>query len=216
MAVWAGVTKQIFSRTLISKVLPLMPDVLAALGTGIDVLEIGCGEGHSTNLMANAYPNSRFTGYDFREEVMEVARAKAATQASPNVNFVRMDLREMSESGEYDLVTAFDVIHDQAEPKVVLKNIMTALRPGGTFLMVDVRASSDVHQNMDHPLGPFMYTTSTMHCMTVSLALGGEGLGAMWGEQKALEYLAEAGFADVVVEQVEGDFINNFYIARKP
>ena len=64
-------------------------------------------------------------------------------------------------------------------------------------------------------MGPFLYTISTMHCMTVSLARDGEGLGTMWGEQKALELLAEAGFTDVAVQQVEGDFLNNFYIARK-
>ena len=92
---------------------------------------------------------------------------------------------------------------------------MTALKPGGTFLMVDVKASRHVHENVTHPMGPFLYTVSTMHCMTVSLALDGEGLGAMWGEQKALEFLAEAGFTDIVVQQVEGDPINNFYIAKK-
>lgn len=215
MAVWAGVNEQIFARTLVSNVMPLMPDVVEELEAGIDVLEIGCGEGHSANLLAQAYPNSRFTGYDIREGALDEARVKAASLGSRNVRFVRKDLREMAESGAYDLVAAFDVIHDQAQPKVVLKNVMTALKPGGTFLMVDIKASSHVHENIDHPLGPFLYTILTMHCMTVSLALDGEGLGTMWGEQKALEYLAEAGFADVVVKQVEGDPINNFYIARK-
>ena len=153
--------------------------------------------------------------YDIREGALDEGRAKAASLGLPNVRFVRKDLREMEESGAYDLVTAFDVIHDQAQPKVVLKNVMTALKPGGTFLMVDIKASSHVHENVDHPMGPFLYTVSTMHCMTVSLALDGEGLGTMWGEQKALEYLAEAGFTDVLVKQVEGDPINSFYIARK-
>ena len=215
MEVWAGVNVQTFERTLVSKVMPLMPDVVQGLEAGIDVLEIGCGEGHSANLMAQAYPDSRFTGYDIREGALDEGRAKAASLGLPNVRFVRKDLREMEESGAYDLVTAFDVIHDQAQPKVVLKNVMTALKPGGTFLMVDIKASSHVHENVDHPMGPFLYTVSTMHCMTVSLALDGEGLGTMWGEQKALEYLAEADFTDVLVKQVEGDPINSFYIARK-
>lgn len=214
-ALWASVNEQTFERTLISKVMPLMPDVMVALEAGIDVLEIGCGEGHSANLMAKTYPNSRFTGYDFRERALDEARTKAVSLGSRNVRFVRKDLREMEESGAYDLVAAFDVIHDQAQPKVVLQNVITALKPGGTFLMVDIKASSHVHENVDHPMGPFLYTISTMHCMTVSLALDGEGLGAMWGEQKALEFLAEAGFTDIVVKQVEGDPINNFYIARK-
>ena len=80
--------------------------------------------------------------------------------------------------------------------------------------LVAPRATKIV-ENLDHPLAPFLYTTSTMHCMTVSLALDGEGLGTMWGEQKALELLTEAGFGDVEVEQVEGDLFNNYYIARK-
>jgi len=98
---------------------------------------------------------------------------------------------------------------------MVLKNVATALKPAGTFLMVDIKASSHVHENLDHPMGPFLYTTSTMHCMTVSLALGGEGLGTMWGEQKALELLAEAGFTGVAVKQIEGDPFNNYYVARE-
>ena len=215
MALWAGVNEQTFARTLVSKVIPLMPEVMAALHVGLDVLDIGCGEGHSTNLLAQAYPPSRFTGYDLREGALEEARTKAASLGLRNVRFVRQDLSAMAERDAYDLVTAFDVIHDQAHPRTVLKNVVAVLKPGGTFLMVDIKASSAVHENLDHPLGPFLYTISTMHCMTVSLARDGEGLGTMWGEQKALELLAEAGLTDVAVKQVEGDFLNNFYIARK-
>jgi 2-polyprenyl-3-methyl-5-hydroxy-6-metoxy-1,4-benzoquinol methylase len=215
MALWAGVNEQTFARTLVPTVIPLMPEVLAALNAGIDVLDIGCGEGHSTNLLAQAYPHSRFTGYDLREGALEEARTKAASLGLRNVRFVRQDLSAMEEPGAYDFVTAFDVIHDQAQPRTVLKNVATILKLGGTFLMVDIKASSEVHENLDHPMGPFLYTISTMHCMTVSLARDGEGLGTMWGEQKALELLAESGFTDVAVKQVAGDFLNNFYIARK-
>jgi 2-polyprenyl-3-methyl-5-hydroxy-6-metoxy-1,4-benzoquinol methylase len=215
MALWAGVNEQTFERTLVPKVIPLMPAVMAALNAGIDVLDIGCGEGHSTNLLAQAYPRSRFTGYDLREGALEEGRAKAVSLGLRNVRFVSQDLSTMKEPGAYDFVTAFDVIHDQAQPRTVLKNVAALLKPGGTFLMVDIKASSEVHENLDHPMGPFLYTISTMHCMTVSLARDGEGLGTMWGEQKALELLAEAGFTDVAVKQVEGDFLNNFYIARK-
>jgi 2-polyprenyl-3-methyl-5-hydroxy-6-metoxy-1,4-benzoquinol methylase len=215
MALWAGVNEQTFERTLVPKVIPLMPAVMTALNAGIDVLDIGCGEGHSTNLLAQAYPRSRFTGYDLREGALEEGRAKAASLGLRNVRFVSQDLSTMEEPGAYDFVTAFDVIHDQAQPRTVLKNVAALLKPGGTFLMVDIKASSEVHENLDHPMGPFLYTISTMHCMTVSLARDGEGLGTMWGEQKALELLAEAGFTDVAVKQVEGDFLNNFYIARK-
>ena len=125
------------------------------------------------------------------------------------------DAATLDASAKYDLITAFDAIHDQAHPARVLAGIATALRPEGTFLMVDVAASSDVSENIEHPLGPFLYTVSCMHCMTVSLALDGEGLGAVWGEQKAREMLAAAGFTNVDVEQVEGDILNSYYIARR-
>jgi hypothetical protein len=81
--------------------------------------------------------------------------------------------------------------------------------------MVDIGASGDVGENLDHPLGPFMYTVSCMHCMTVSLALGGAGLGAMWGEQTARRMLAEAGFASIEVKRIDGDFFNYYYVATK-
>lgn len=87
--------------------------------------------------------------------------------------------------------------------------------PGGVYLMQDIAGSSHVHNNLDHLLGPLMYTISTMHCMTVSLAQGGAGLGAMWGKEKAEEMLREAGFANVRVEQLPHDFINNYYISRR-
>ena len=75
-------------------------------------------------------------------------------------------------------------------------------------------ASSDLAQNVSHPLGPMLYTISALHCMTVSLALGGMGLGAVWGEQLARSMLADAGFGRVELRQVDGDIFNNYYIAR--
>jgi 2-polyprenyl-3-methyl-5-hydroxy-6-metoxy-1,4-benzoquinol methylase len=157
MALWAGVNEQTFERTLVSTVIPLMPEIMKALEAGIDVLDIGCGEGHSTNLLAHAYPQSRFTGYDLREGALEEARRKAASLGLGNVRFVRQDLSSIEERDAYDLVTAFDVIHDQAHPRIVLKNVAAALKPDGTFLMVDIKASSEVHENLEHPLGPFLY-----------------------------------------------------------
>lgn len=91
----------------------------------------------------------------------------------------------------------------------------TALRPSGVFLMVDLAASSHFHENIEHPLAPVLYSVSLMHCMTVSLAQNGAGLGAMWGEQKAVEMLTDAGFTDIKVERISEDMFNNYYIASK-
>jgi hypothetical protein len=84
-----------------------------------------------------------------------------------------------------------------------------------SYLCVDIAASSTLAENLDHPLGPFLYTVSCMHCMSVSLASGGMGLGAMWGEQKAREMLGQAGFTSVQTARVEGDVANICYIATK-
>ena len=215
MALWAGLNEKTYERTLIQTVIPLIPNFQERLEAGVDVLEIGCGEGHALNLLAKEFPASRFRGYEFRLDAVEEAATKAKALSSENIRFESKDISKLGESDEYDLIMAFDVIHDQAHPRVVLKNVAEALRPDGVFLMVDIRASSDVHENLDHPMGPYLYATSTMHCMTVSLALDGEGLGTMWGERKARELLAEAGFHDVDVKNVDGDNFNNFYIARK-
>ena len=212
MQTWSA---QILDETLIEKTLPLVPGLIERLQRGIDVLDVGCGSGHAINLMGRAFPRSRFSGYDFSEEGIAAARAEASAWGVTNANFVAQDVATIAERERFDFITAFDAIHDQAQPRRVLAAIAAALRSTGTFLMVDDRASSYLHENLDHPLGPFLYAVSTMHCMTVSLADGGEGLGTVWGEQKARELLAEAGFTEVAVHTQPGDIANNYYVAQK-
>ena len=113
------------------------------------------------------------------------------------------------------MVTTFDAVHDQAKPLNVLKGICRTLKAAGIYLMQDIKGSSHIHENVTHPLGPFLYTVSCMHCMTVSLAQDGEGLGAMWGEQKTREYLERAGFRSIKTHQLEHDIQNNWYIVGK-
>lgn len=202
-------------KSLIGTTLPLIPGAIERLESGIDVLDVGCGCGYAINLMAETFPRSRFTGYDFSETGIGNARAEAGRLGLTNARFEVKDVAKVDVHAEYDLITAFDAIHDQAQPTKVLKCIAEALRPDGTFLMQDIRGSSFVERNIGHPLAPMLYTASCMHCMTVSLALDGEGLGAMWGEEKALQMLAEAGFVRVEVKQVPADIQNNYYLARK-
>ena len=206
---------EVFDATLIGTTLPLVSGLVDRLKAGTDVADVGCGSGHAINLMAKEFPNSRFTGLDFSEEGIAAGRAEADKMGNSNVSFEVEDAALMDRTGSFDFITTFDSIHDQAQPRKVLKNIANAIRPDGTYLMVDIRADSEVQNNMDHPLAPFLYAISTLHCMTVSLALDGEGLGTMWGEQKARELLAEAGFKEIEVESVEGDIFNSFYICRK-
>jgi 2-polyprenyl-3-methyl-5-hydroxy-6-metoxy-1,4-benzoquinol methylase len=204
-----------FDHLLLQRVVPLT-GMIDALRHGIDVLDIGCGQGHAVNLLARAFPRSRFTGYDFSEAGIAAARREAEALGNANAGFAVRDVAALGEMGGYDLITAFDVIHDQAKPDDVLREVSRAIRGEGTFLMVDVRASSDLQDNVAHPLGPFLYGMSTMHCMTVSLALNGAGLGTVWGEQKALAMLEEAGFASVDIHRLgPDDPLNNYYLARK-
>lgn len=207
---------QVFDATLTDVTLELVPGLKQKLETGIDVADVGCGAGHAINLMARAFPNSRFVGFDFSEEAIEFGRREAAEWGLKNAAFEEKDAAALGISAKFDLITTFDSVHDQARPVEMLNSIYAALKPGGTYLCVDIAASSKLEENMEHPMAPFMYAISTMHCMTVSLAYGGVGLGTVWGEQKALEMLADAGFVDVNVKQVEGDIMNNYYIARKP
>lgn len=197
-------------------ILPLIPGLTDRLADGIDVLDVGCGSGRAMLHLAGLYPRSRFVGYDLSEEGVGAARAEASRRGLANVRFEVRDLAALNERGAHDLITAFDAIHDQARPAEVLSKIAMALRPTGVFLMQDIAGTSDLERDRAHPLAPFLYTVSCMHCMSVSLALGGPGLGAMWGKETALRMLREAGFGPVRVESLPHDLMNFYYIVAAP
>jgi SAM-dependent methyltransferase len=200
---------------LLDHILPLVPGLTLALQNGISVLDIGC---RALHLLAEEFPVSRFTGCDLSEEAIAYARDHANRSGLRNLRFEVRDLTAFhckATEAAYDLVTAFDAIHDQARPDNVLAGIRRSLKPGGVFLMQDIRAASTIAENRDHPIGTLLYTISCMRCMTTSLAQGGMGLGAMWGEQKALEFLKSAGFANVEVRTLEHDIQNDYYVARQ-
>ena len=199
----------------LDNILALVPGLTEALQRGIDVLDVGCGSGRALNKLAQMFPASRFCGYDISAEAITRARSEAQSLNLGNIHFRVKDAATFNESSQYDLICTFDAIHDQAKPDVVLKGIFQALRPDGVYLMQDIRASSDVAGNLEHPIAPLLYTISCMHCMTVSLAMNGMGLGAMWGEEKALEMLQDAGFTIVEVKQLEHDLQNSYYIVKK-
>lgn len=203
------------AASLVERVVPLATGVQDALTHGVEVLDVGCGSGNAVLQLAEAFPKSRFTGYDFSPEAIATAKASAERRRVANVCFEVKDVALLSQVEQFALITAFDAIHDQAKPAIVLSAIARALLPGGTFLMQDVRASSHLHKNMDHPIAPFLYTISTMHCMPVSLALGGDGLGTMWGRELAEKMLLEAGFKSIDVHTLDHDTQNFYYIARK-
>jgi 2-polyprenyl-3-methyl-5-hydroxy-6-metoxy-1,4-benzoquinol methylase len=215
MAEQSGV---VYDTALVDVVLPLVDGLVPRLRAGADVADFGCGSGHAINVMAQAFPASRFTGIDFSEEAIATGIREAAERGLANAAFESHNLADAdmaSKKHAYDVITVFDAIHDQAQPARVLENIYRALRPGGVLLMADIKASSRLEENVGVPMSTYLYTTSLMHCMTVSLALDGAGLGTAWGTQLAVSMLRDAGFDDVRVAEVESDPINNYYIARK-
>ena len=204
--------------SLESHIVPLVPGWAERLEAGAQMLDVGCGRGRIINRLAELYPKSRFTGIDLSSEAILFAWEEAAGKKLRNVEFIVADLSRFDETAEveaFDFVTTFDAIHDQAKPLNVLRGIRRTLRPGGIYLMQDIKGSSKIYNNLDHPLGPLLYTVSCMHCMTVSLAQNGEGLGAMWGEEKTREYLEKAGFASVEKHELAHDIQNNWYVIRK-
>ncbi len=210
----SGETGPFFETALVDPVLRFVPGLTERLEGGIDVLDVGAGAGRAVIVMASAFPESRFEGIDVSQDAVDTARKKAAELGLTNTAFEVRDGRDI-ESGAWDLITAFDVIHDLAHPRGVLAAIVGGLRRGGTFLMGDIAASSRLEENLEHPLGSTLHFFSTFYCMTTSLAQGGEGLGTVWGEQKARELLAEAGFGSVELKQIEGDPIHAFYVATR-
>lgn len=204
--------------SLESHIVPLVPHLAQRLSDGIQMLDVGCGRGRIINRLAELYPQSRFTGMDLSGEAVLSAWEEAAEKKLRNVEFIVSDLSRFDETAEieaFDFVTTFDAVHDQAKPLNVLRGIHCTLRASGVYLMQDIKGSSEIHKNLNHPLGPFLYTVSCMHCMTVSLAQNGEGLGAMWGEEKTREYLEKAGFRSVEKHELAHDIQNNWYVVRK-
>jgi 2-polyprenyl-3-methyl-5-hydroxy-6-metoxy-1,4-benzoquinol methylase len=204
--------------SLESHILPLVPRLTDRLAKGIRALDAGCGRGRILNRLAALYPRSQFLGLDLSADAIAYAREEASRAGLDNVEFLVADLTDFDRTAEheaFDFITTFDAVHDQATPLNLLKGIHRSLKPDGVYLMQDISGTSHVDKDIDHPIGTFLYAISCMHCMTVSLAQGGEGLGAMWGEEKTREYLVRAGFQSITTHRLAHDIQNNWYVVTK-
>jgi SAM-dependent methyltransferase len=204
----------LYDGLLIKGFLPAAKGLPERLAAGIRVADLGCGTGHAINLMAKEYPRSDFVGYDIATDAIERAREEARAMALPNARFEVRDVTRLPAELTFDLVTSFDAIHDQRDPAAVLRSAAGALAPDGIYLVVEPRASSHLEENISNPFGPWMYGVSVLHCMTVSLAEGGAGLGTAWGEQTARQFLAAAGFTSVETIEAPGPQ-NTIYVCRR-
>ncbi len=193
------VWRRIYDERLLDGFLSEVPGLTERLAAGVSVADIGCGTGHAANLMAQAYPASSFVGYDLGADAIATAQAQAAAMGLNNVRFETLDLCTLHVERPFDVITGFDVIHDQADPVTVLDRVRAALADDGTFVLIDFKFSSKLEANIGNPFAALYYGISTMHCMTVSLAEGGAGLGTVWGVELAESMLHDAGFREVEV-----------------
>jgi len=208
-------------QVLVDRFLPSVDDgrIIGRLQAGIRVCDLGCAEGIALMLMAKAFPRSRFIGIDISQNAISKAQREAHRQHISNLEFFKLDAALLQDNRKlketFDYVTAFDAIHDQTRPLDVLKGVHYILAPDGLFSMVDIAAESNLADNLSHPMGPFLYTVSLMHCMPVGLVDDGAGLGMMWGRQKAVDMLEEAGFQNIQVQEMPDDPFNFHFFSQK-
>jgi ubiquinone/menaquinone biosynthesis C-methylase UbiE len=208
-------------QVLVDKFLPSVEngDLVQRLKAGIRVCDVGCGEGVAAILMAEAFPNSEFVGIDISKKAITHAQDAAKGHDISNIAFFELDAATLKANPAYgakfDYVTAFDAVHDQTRPLDALIGIHHILKSGGVFSMVDIAAESKTADNIAHPMGPFLYTVSLMHCLPVGLVDGGTGLGMMWGRRKAVEILKASGFNQVDVLNIPDDPFNLHFFCKK-
>ncbi len=171
-----------------------MPDVRAKLDAGGSALDVGCGSGRASIAIAKAFPRARVFGYDNHAGSIERARANAKAEGvGKRITFKVLDAKRMR-GPKFDFISTFDVVHDSVDPVGLLKAIRRGLARDGIYLMLEMNCSANVNENINF-VGKFLYTVSTLYCMTQSLAQSGEGIGAAMGEPKARELAEAAGFA---------------------
>eukprot|EP00127_Corallochytrium_limacisporum_P007393 Clim_evm12s250 gene=Clim_evmTU12s250 len=190
---------------------------LLTRGGDVKVADCGCGAGMTTLNMARNYPKSEFIGLDLCPDALARAEKNKSERFSglDNVKFQQMDLTDMTANGEYDFMFVLDAVHDQRRPDLFFKNAHRALKPGGVLFFVDINASSFVQNNMENPFASFFYTASCYHCMTVSLAYGGQGNGTCMGVEKYEQLCREAGFNDIKQHTDPAAPVNVFFACTK-
>ena len=212
--VWDEIGRGALDAMLLDSYLPLAPGLTETLAAGARVADLGCGTGHALVILARAFPASTFTGYDLDEHAVARARAEAAGAGLTNVTFEVADIARLTVAAPLDVVFMFDALHDQADPGAVLARIHDALAPGGLLFMREPHAADTLAGNLANPMAPVIYSVSTLHCLTVSLAHGGAGIGSAFGEQLARRMLAEAGFGEVGLHPAPGTPFDAIYITR--
>lgn len=188
--------RSVYEARLVRQWMPALPAVVQRLQAGGRAIDIGCGTGLVPVLLAQAYPQAHFTGLDVDARSIEMAREKAQVAGvADRVQFICLPAGELPmPEGGWDFVSAFDCIHDLGNPDAVLGRVREALAPGGTFLMVEPRVGERLADDVANPFARMLHGISCLHCVPVSLAQGGPGLGACWGTAAARRAATRAGF----------------------
>ncbi len=185
-----------YVNALVQDWLPALDGVVGKLKKGAKVADVGCGHGLSTILMAQAFPESRFTGYDFHSGSIAAATAHVQAHGLTNVHF-EVGRAQDFEGREFDFVTCFDCLHDMGDPNAAAAHIRRALKNGGTWMVVEPMAGDTLEENIN-PVGRLYYSASTMICVPTSLAQEtGLALGAQAGEQRLSDVIRSGGFTHV-------------------
>jgi len=185
-----------YRANLIGTWLPSLTGVTDMLKKGAKVGDVGCGHGASTIIMAEAFPNSQFVGFDYHDASIRRARELAAEAGLKNATFEVAKAQDFKGDG-FDLIACFDCLHDMGDPVGAARRIKSALKPGGKLMLVEPFANDELADNLN-PIGRLFYAASTMICTPASLSQEvGLGLGAQAGQKRLTEVLKEGGFSNV-------------------
>jgi SAM-dependent methyltransferase len=205
----------LYDAFLLDAWLDAIPGVRERMEAGARVADVACGSGHALVLLARAFPASTFVGYDLDDVAIARARAEAGGAGLTNVTYEIQDVATFAPRQPFDIVLTFDAIHDQVDPAAVLGRVHDALVPGGVYILKEPHAADELVANLGNPMATILYATSTLHCLPVSLAHDGAGIGTMFGEGLARQMLATAGFVDVEVLEAPGDPADAIYVSRR-
>jgi SAM-dependent methyltransferase len=207
-------TAQWHQNMLVQQWLPLVPETTARLQAGGRVADVGCGTGQALIALARAFPTITATGYDVHPPSVEQARRAAAEAGvADRVSYEVLDAAA-GLPDSFDVITTFDVVHDAVDPLGLLRSIRDALRPGGSYLCLEINCSDQATANTG-PVATLLYGFSVLYCMTTSLAEGGEGLGTLGLPEPVLRDLAaKAGFAQVRHVEMDNPFNSLYELTR--
>jgi 2-polyprenyl-3-methyl-5-hydroxy-6-metoxy-1,4-benzoquinol methylase len=209
-----AINRGAYENRLASYWLKALPQAVARLEGGGRALDVGCGAGRVCIALAKAFPKAEVVGLD--PDAESIGQASAAAQAAGlggRVRFLAQTTGQIEAGDGFDLITAFDCIHDFSAPEKTLREMRALLKPEGTLFIAEPKAADRLEDNFN-PVATMFYGFSLFHCMTQSLAQGGPGLGTCMGPTRMKQLLRDAGFGRFEVLDIKSQ-VNLFYAARR-